>query len=365
MRTRRHSKHLAMFHLFVLSVLMLQLTGVSVAQKAAQPMQDQPAPAAPGSLVDVNGFKVHIDCTSRGRPSIVLIHGLGDYSFDWALVQSRVASHVEACAYDRAAAAWSDPGLPPRGLNTSAHELHLLLKRLHVQAPYILVGHSWGGLIARMYAHEFPKGVAGIVLVDSADEDEYLWINGKVIRPRFLSDAEWTNLTKPQVPPSPPPTSVSARPPEAPRRPKMTSVPSPFDKLPPDAQKLQLWAMSQPFTKERQEGGDTQDMRRDFIAMHDVRRQSKHSLGNIPLIVLSKTPGVDDDDDYTSDQLKWNRELQDQLAALSTNSEHLVADRSGHHIQLDQPELVIASILRVIDAVRHHRPLKDEPALAR
>lgn len=92
--------------------------------------------------------------------------------------------------------------------------------------------------------------------------------------------------------------------------------------------------------------------------MYKVSTQSEHPLGIIPLIVLSKTPGVEDDEDYTRDQLAWNRDLQNKLAKLSTNSKHLVADQSGHHIQLDEPKTVVASILRVVDAVRRSRPFE-------
>ncbi len=95
--------------------------------------------------------------------------------------------------------------------------------------------------------------------------------------------------------------------------------------------------------------------------MHTISVGSEQPLGNIPLIVLTKTPGVDDDEDYTPDQLKWNRELQNQLAAQSANSEHLVAPHSGHHIQLDEPDTVIAAIQRVVDAVRHRVSLQKEP----
>jgi pimeloyl-ACP methyl ester carboxylesterase len=122
-----------------------------------------------------------------------------------------------------------------------------------------------------------------------------------------------------------------------------------------------MWAMSQPFSKARFEGGDTLDFRSDFIDMHKVTAQSDHPLQNIPLIVLSKTPSIDNDDDYTPDQLAWNQNLQAPLARLSTNSGHIVADHSGHHIQLDEPDIVTASIFRIIDSVKHHRPLKDEP----
>jgi len=336
-------------------ILGFQLAGVAFAQ------QDRP-PAPPGTFVELDGLSVHIDCLGRRGPPVLFLHGLGDYSFDWALVQPAVAKKTEACAYDRPGQAWSAPGPPPRGISTSAYELHLLLQRSAIKGPYILVGHSWGGLIARMYAQEYPKEVAGMVLVDSTHEDEYLWINGKVVRPRFMPEKEWAELSKPKKGAPAAPSGDSAKQESAQPRPRLTQLPSPYDKLPPDAQSFRLWAMSLPWSRRRDEGGDTQDIRQDFIAVHTVTAESEPPLGSIPLIVLSKTPGMDDDEDYTPDQLAWNRGLQAQLAALSMNSQHLVADHSGHHIQLDEPDIVIASVLRVVDAVRHDRPLGNEPS---
>src|SRR5436190_247465 len=170
-------------------ISILQLPGLATAQQGSTPV-------APGKSINLDGFHVHVFCVGHAHPPVVFLHGLGDYSLDWALVQPAVAEQTEACAYDRPGQAWSEPGSPPRGISTSAHELHLLLQRSNIEGPYILVGHSWGGLIARMYAHEYPKEVAGMVLVDSTHEDEYLWINGKIVRPRFMTDQEWADLRK-------------------------------------------------------------------------------------------------------------------------------------------------------------------------
>lgn len=337
--------------LFVVLLAGLSSSATSRAQNSA--------PLPPGGVVDLGGFRVHVDCAGSGSPPVIFLHGLGDYSFDWALVQPRVAKKTQACAYDRPGQAWSQPGPPPRGLQTSAHELHLLLQRSKIAGPYILVGHSWGGLIARMYAYEYPKEVAGMVLVDATHEDEYLWIDGKIIRPRFMTENEWSTLIKPKKPASKAPSNDSPKQ-ASPPPPSVVKLGPPFDKLPPDAQKLRIWAMSQPFSKARFEGGDTLDFRADFIEMHKVTVQSDHPLHHIPLIVLSKTPALDNDDDYKPNQLAWNQGLQARLATLSTNSDHIVADHSGHHIQLDEPDIVTASILRMIVSVQDHRPLKDE-----
>src|SRR5689334_3149988 len=140
-----------------------------------------------GQTVKIGATSVHMQCEGRGTPAVILIHGFGDYSFDWALVQPALARNARTCAYDRPGQAWSDPGPPPRGVVTSARELHDLLVAARIRGPYVLVGHSWGGLIARMFAHDYPHDVAGMVLVDATHEDEYLWINGKIIRPRAMT----------------------------------------------------------------------------------------------------------------------------------------------------------------------------------
>jgi pimeloyl-ACP methyl ester carboxylesterase len=110
--------------------------------------------------------------------------------------------------------------------------------------------------------------------------------------------------------------------------------------------------MSIPWSQKRSEGGDTQDLRADFILMHNLTAGIDHPLGNMPLVVLSKTPGIEEDEDYTKEQLRWNAELQDQLANLSTRGEHIVASNSGHHIQIEQPDLVIRAIRTVLAATR-------------
>ncbi|MEQ1472977.1 MAG: alpha/beta hydrolase [Candidatus Acidiferrum sp.] len=172
----------------------------------------------------------------------------------------------------RPAQAWGEPGPPPRGLKTSAHELHTLLQAAKIILPYILVGHSWGGLNARMFAEEYPKEVAGMVLVDSTHEDQYLWMNGKIIRPGFLSDEEWSDLTKPhnlaKKAPDQTPTGDATK--QDPPPPQTVKLGAPFNKLPPDAQRLRFWATSAPYSKERFEGGDTVDIRSDFIAMQNL-----------------------------------------------------------------------------------------------
>jgi pimeloyl-ACP methyl ester carboxylesterase len=99
----------------------------------------------PGRLVDAGGFRLHIFCTGpvSRNPTVILLHGLGDNSLDWGLVQPEVARFTRVCSYDRAGAGWSDPGPAPRGPLTVAKELHSLLTNAKETGPYVLVGHPW------------------------------------------------------------------------------------------------------------------------------------------------------------------------------------------------------------------------------
>src|ERR1700730_10920245 len=130
------------------------------------------APKPPGKLVDLGGHKLHVNCTGKGNPTVVVENGLGDFSFGWILVQSKVATFTRICTYDRAGYAWSDPGPKPRTYAQLNLELHDALAKLDERGPLILVGHSFGGGVVRNYAAAYPGDVAGMVLVDIVHEDQ-------------------------------------------------------------------------------------------------------------------------------------------------------------------------------------------------
>ncbi|MES4792518.1 MAG: alpha/beta hydrolase, partial [Chloroflexota bacterium] len=109
-------------------------------------------PRPPGRLVDLGGYRLHILTTGRGSPTVVLLNGMGDFSFVWSLVQPRVARFARVCSYDRAGDAWSDLGPTPRTMRQEVYELHLLLRNARLHPPYVMAGASYGGLLARLYA---------------------------------------------------------------------------------------------------------------------------------------------------------------------------------------------------------------------
>src|SRR5689334_8534094 len=128
-------------------------------------------PALPGRMVDIGGYRLHIDCTGKGSPIVILENGLGDSFADWALVQPDIAKFTTVCSYDRAYDGFSDAGPIPVTMHQQVYELHNLLKASRLRPPYILVGHSYGGILARLYTSTYSSDVTGMVFVDSTHED--------------------------------------------------------------------------------------------------------------------------------------------------------------------------------------------------
>jgi pimeloyl-ACP methyl ester carboxylesterase len=281
--------------------------------------QNAGTPPPLGKLVDVGGYRVHLYCIGNGSPTVV-ITGAG-YSFDWGLVQPAVAKFTRVCAYDHSGVTWSDPG-PTDSCSLRAGEIHTALTNAKISGPYVLVGHSLGGLVSRFYAAKYPSEVAGMVIVDHA----FL-----MKRPPPVSGA---------VPPPPPPTS-------APR-------PDPnrgFEKLPAQDYQLHVWANSLP--------GFTKRMDRNFAMVpectSDVEAATRNQptpLSDKPLIVLS-----------TSNSAPAYVDFQSKLASLSSNSRQIVAENSSHYIIVDRPDLVISAIRGVVTAAQNHTKLTPRQAL--
>lgn len=125
-----------------------------------------------GRSVDVGGFRLNINCTGQGSPTVVFDSGLGGPGMEWKLVQPTVAQFTRACSYDRAGYGWSDAGPMPRTSGEIAKELHTLLTNAGEKPPYVLVGHSFGGYNVRVFNGQYPTEVAGMVLVDASHEDQ-------------------------------------------------------------------------------------------------------------------------------------------------------------------------------------------------
>ena len=132
------------------------------AVRGAHPM------SMPGALYDVGGHRLHLSCTGSGSPTVVLESGLGGSSPLWTPVGDATSATTRVCAYDRAGTGWSDDASRPQDSLAVAADLHRLLAVSGEPGPYVLVGHSTGGVYAMTYAAHYPEQVAGMVLLDSA-----------------------------------------------------------------------------------------------------------------------------------------------------------------------------------------------------
>jgi pimeloyl-ACP methyl ester carboxylesterase len=128
---------------------------------------------APGKLIDIGGYRLHLLCYGTGSPTVLFEAGIGDDSLTWAGVQPAIAKTTRACSYDRAGYGWSDPSPKPRDAKTIAQELHTLLSSAGIVGPLVLVGHSLGGMLVREYAGVYRLDVAGMVLVDSTSPNQF------------------------------------------------------------------------------------------------------------------------------------------------------------------------------------------------
>ncbi len=278
---------------------------------------DAKAYPPPGQMVDVGGYRLHINCIGSGSPTVVIESGWGDSSAAWGWVLPGVARTTRVCTYDRAGMGWSEASPQPRSAREYANELHTLLVKANEPGPYVLVGHSMGGFTVLVYAHDYPAEVSGLVLID----------------PQAL------------------PTSGATTPKPAPK-PGMTSLPvlmarigvmrvlagplGSIQNLPEgDKQAYTAYSVTPRSTQTLLDGG---------MGMSEGGAQARAvtTLGTLPLIVLSR--GKDQDANWAASQAGFIR--------LSSDSQQLLADKSGHRIMIEQPEAAVAAILKMVEMLR-------------
>jgi len=271
----------------------------------------------PGVLVDVGGYRLRLHCTGHGGPAVILDSGLGSSSSSWRLVQPAVARDTQVCSYDRAGSGWSDDGPLPRTSGRIVTELHRLLRRARVEPPYVLVGHSFGGLNVRLFASEYRGEVAGMVLVDASHESLYTGHAGDggkalllpcrvVVRLGILSFLSQIHLIQT-------PDSGSFY-----RPGWCTAV---FGEL------VSL------------------DVSAREVAAH------RHSFGHMPLIVITRDIHATSSANQSVSGPVWWK-LQTDVASLSSRSLHIVAKGSGHSVPSQRPDVVVWAIRRVLSEVR-------------
>jgi pimeloyl-ACP methyl ester carboxylesterase len=307
--------------LFVL-LAVLALAGASYEAIAAA--GDARRYPAPGQLVDVGGYRLHIQCVGTGSPTVVLDAGLSGSSLDWNLVLPELGRTTRVCAYDRAGMGWSDPGPQPRTPRQIADELHTLLTNAGVAGPYVLVGHSLAGKNVRLFALSHPDQVAGMVLVDA--RSEYVDVNTSPAEVQAFQRASARQALLYRVARSVGLVRlIGASLWGGPAMPRETRT---------EGMLLQT----------SQRGVDAQTAEGLERAADDVQLQAAPSLGDRPLVVLAS-------EQYMTEIPYWT-EAQRRQAAHSTNGRLIVAAGSGHYIHWEQPTLVINAVRQVIEDVR-------------
>ena len=318
--------------------------------------QDASAPPLPppGRLIDVGGWRLHLNCVGEvvpSRPTVILEAGVGDFSVEWSLVQPGVAACARVCSYDRAGDGWSDLGPHPRTFRQIVYELHTMLDKAGERPPYVLVGHSYGGWLVRFYASTYPTAVAGMVLVEAGADDPLRMVaNGKVVHSselvtaRLVPPVQTSNpLRESDIPPAAL-TQMKAGLQNA----SLHANEPPRNKLPRDAQRMRMWALGQvkhvaaavnPFENE------------ELAALRAERAKTEHPLGNMPLAVITR--GIPEETGPDGRALEdEHRKDHAAVATMSRQGKLIVAARSGHHVQLDEPDLVVTTIQQVVMAAR-------------
>jgi pimeloyl-ACP methyl ester carboxylesterase len=291
-----------------------------------------------GRSVDIGGRTLNIFCSGAGTPPVIFESGGPGPGLEWEAFQPEAAKFTQACWYDRAGEGWSDLGPFPRTSVAISNDLHALLKRAGVPAPYVFAGASFGGLNSRVYGGLYPKEVAGMILIDSAHEDELRrapkFVLGRTA-PRFL----WRPL-------------------------QMALEAAAFVGL------LRL-TQSSPT-----QGKDPSQMTREEI-IEALRQRPKSLVGNVstgivlpesfaegssvtrigdfPLIVLTAGQSFDFGDaelnrEAVAYQQVWIHEIQPKLVGLSTHGRQIVVPNANHG-SIPQ-ELIISSIHEVVEKVR-------------
>ena len=156
--------------------VVLAVAATAAAVQQVLTVRDRRRYPPPGVLVDVDGHRMHLQVSGNQHrgPTVVLEAGMGSFSSNWHWVQQELASHVRSVAYDRAGLGWSERSPAPRDARTIAIELRVALREAGIEPPFVLVGHSFGGLPVRAFAEEFPADTAGLVLADASHPDQWV-----------------------------------------------------------------------------------------------------------------------------------------------------------------------------------------------
>lgn len=320
-----------MKRIMAILILILVLTALTCTAGTFAKRQLAHGNLPPGQRTNVGDYNMHIYCAGAGSPTVTLEAGLNDFFISWSTIQPGVAEATRVCSYDRAGLGWSKASPFPRMSEVIVQELHTLLQNTGIEGLYILVGHSFGGINMRLFAQQYPQEVMGIVLVDSAHEQQ-------AARVQFLADTvdefigQFRTLSMVNS------SGLMA----------LSPATIPYRGFPQDAYKQYQAVLA---TTDYFDGAVVES-----TAFYSGEASLEPmGLSDLPLIVLSHeladtTSGIDGAEQSQFEQ-GWTK-MRLELAGLSSNSKQVIAEKSGHYNQFDQPALVIETILELVQLSR-------------
>jgi pimeloyl-ACP methyl ester carboxylesterase len=331
--------------LVALLVVLLPLSGFLY--QAAGSARDQRKFPPPGRLVDIAGARLHLVDAGQGSPTVIFESGIAASSLNWRAVQAEVARFTRACAYDRAWLGWSDPVSTPRVTSVLTNELHSLFTEAHIPAPYVLVGHSFGGLLAQAYAVAHPDQVAGLVLIDPLPASEWAHVSGE--RLRILGwgirlsrrGAMLARLGVVRI-------SLALLSGGGRRIPKLVArltsgrAESTLSRLVGEVRKMppEVWPMVQAHWCQPKA---FLGMAEYFKALPESAEQAA-ALGDLPRIPVTILSAGNSMPPQVAER--------DAIASRSSRGKHFVVPDSRHWIHLDKPEVVLEAIREMVELVR-------------
>lgn len=314
---------------------------LALASRAKARLKKQYPPI--GQMVDIGGYRLHMHVEGEGTPTVILDAGAGGIGLSWELVRPAIAKVTRVVTYDRAGLGWSEPSPKPRKADVIAEELHALLTNADIKAPYILVGHSLGGPVARQFAAKYPDEVAGLVMVDPAHEQQMKYFPEAMVK--------MANSMKGMM-------GVI----------KLMGKLGIFALKPSLVQVGDNGALSKELVAQMQgvmasSNSHAEALIAESESVYAAETQPVSTLGNLPLTVISHgqldanavppSLGLQVRDEY---EAAWQR-LQVEITSLSTRGRRIVAERSGHNVIFDQPGIVIESVLEMVDTIKNVQPV--------
>ena len=262
-------------------------------------------------------MKSHIYCLGSGIPTVIFVSGLGETYDSWSKVQPEISKSTKACSHDRAGLGWSDLGRAPRDIDRMVTELHDLLVASDISPPYLLVGHSLGGGVIRVFAAHYQNEVAGLIMVDAVHPDFLKRMQLDAWDENMLRTAKWMQRVAP--------FGIA----------RLEGRCAMDDR--PLIQCANFWKT---FVDERE------------ALPASVREvEAVTSLGAKPLLVLSRDPDPAVGWGTAENRKIWEQ-MQEELPRLSSQGQQIIVKRATHYIQGDRPDAVIEAISRILTAVR-------------